>query len=87
MDIYDHTLLNLYILVKELPKTGKRGRSKKPKIVPLDDLKYAQVVKTRKGGLLEKVERKISFGEEIEQNKISTTLPERQKIHFQAMSN
>ena len=34
----------------EFPRTGKRGRPKKPKRVPAKYLKYAQVVKERKGG-------------------------------------
>jgi len=40
---------------REFPRTGKRGRPRKPKIVPSDDLKYAQVVKTRVNRVLEKV--------------------------------
>jgi len=45
-------------------------------------LKYAQVVKTRVNRVLEKVEKKIVFGEDIEQSEISTTLLERQKPDF-----
>lgn len=87
LDFYGRALLNLYGVVKEIPRTGKRGRPKKPIIVPPDDLRYAQVVKTRKGGVLEKVERKIIFGENIEQSEISTTLLERQNLTFRQDNN
>jgi hypothetical protein len=62
----------------EYPKTGKRGRPRNPKIVPSDDLKYAQVVKKRKGGKLKGVEKKVIFGGDIEESMISTSLIERQ---------
>ena len=74
-------------VLKEFPKTRKRGRSKKPKIVPSDDLRYAQVVKTRVNGVLEKVEKKIIFGKDIEQKEISTTLLERQDLTFRQDNN
>ena len=74
-------------ILREFPRTGKRGRPKKPKIVPSDDLRYAQVVKTRKNGVLKKVEKKIIFGEEIEQSEISTTLLERQNLTFRQDNN
>jgi len=44
------------------------------------ELKYAQVVKTRVNGVLEKVEKKTIFGKDIEQKEISTTLLERQNL-------
>ena len=71
----------------EYPKTGKRGRPKKPKIIPSDDLKYAQVVKTRNGGKLQNVEKKVIFGEDIEQSAISTSLIERQNLTFRQDNN
>jgi len=80
LDFYKVALLNQYGLQIEYPRTGKRGRPKKPKIVPPDDLKYAQVVKKRKGGKLQKVEKKVIFGEDIEQSAISTSLIERQNF-------
>ena len=73
--------------MKEFLRTGERGRPKKPKIVPSDNLRYAQVVKTRKNGVLEKVEKKIIFGEDIEQSEISTTLLERQNLTFRQDNN
>src|SRR5664279_5348902 len=79
-DFYKVALLNHYGLQIEYPKTGKRGRPKKPKIFPSDGLKYAQVVKKRKGGKLQKVEKNVIFGEDIEQSAISTSLIERQNL-------
>ena len=66
LDFYKGAILNAYGVVKEFPRTGKWGRQKKPRVIPPEDLKYAQVVKTRKGGMLEKVEKKVIFGEDIE---------------------
>ena len=84
---YKGALLNVYGVVEEFPRTGKRGRPKKPKLVPSNDLIYAQVIKTRKGGIIEKVEKKVIFGEDIEQSEISTTLLERQNLTFRQDNN
>ena len=82
LNFYREALLKQFGFLKEFPRTGKRGRPNKPKFVPSDNLRYAQVVKTRKNGVLEKVEKKIIFGEDIEQSEISTTLLERQNLTF-----
>ena len=87
LDFYKIALLNHYGVQIEYPKTGKRGRPKKPKIVPSDDLKYAQVVKKRKGGKLQNVEKNVIFGEGIEQSAISTSLIERQNLTFRQDNN
>jgi len=87
LDFYRGALLKVYGKVIEFSRTGKRGRPKKPKLVPSDDLNYAQVVKTRKGGVLEKVEKKIIYGEDIEESEISTTLLERQNLTFRQDNN
>jgi IS1 family transposase len=87
LNFYREALLKQFGVLREFPRTGKRGRPKKPKIVPSDDLRYAQVVKTRKNGVLEKVEKKIIFGEDIEQSEISTTLLERQNLTFRQDNN
>lgn len=42
LDFYRETLLKQFGLLKEFSRTGKRGRPRKPKIFPLDNLKYAQ---------------------------------------------
>lgn len=79
-----------YGVLREFPQNGKRGRPRKPKIVLSDDLKYAQVVKTRINGILKKVEKNIIFREDIEQSEqseISTTLLERQNLTFRQDNN
>jgi IS1 family transposase len=87
LDFYKIALLNQYGVQIEYPKTGKRGRPKKPKIVPSDNLKYAQVVKKRKEGKPQKVEKNVIFGEDIEQSAISTSLIERQNLTFRQDNN
>ena len=87
LDFYKIALLNHYGVQIEYPKSGKRVRPKKPKIVPSDDLKYAQVVKKRKGGKLQNVEKNVIFGEGIEQSAISTSLIERQNLTFRQDNN
>ena len=77
LKFYAEALLKKYGEWVEFPKTGKRGRPKKPALVPGKDLKYAQVVKNRKGKKLQKVEKKVIFGQNIDQSEISTSLLER----------
>jgi IS1 family transposase len=87
LDFYKVALLNHYGLRVDYPKTGKRGRPKNPKIVPPQYLKYAQVVKKRNGGKLKGVEKRVIFGEGIEQSEISTSLIERQNLTFRQDNN
>ncbi len=70
MKFYRESLLKQFGIIQEFPNDGKRGRPKKPKVVPNDDLRYAQIVKIRKNRVLEKVEKKVIFGEGIEQSEI-----------------
>ena len=57
LKFYAESLLKKYGEWVDFPKTGKRGRPKKPAIVPDKDLKYAQFVKNKKGRKLQKVEK------------------------------
>lgn len=60
---YKTALVEHYSHLEDEPKTGKRGRPKKPKTVIDPDLKYATVHKTRdKNGKVVKVERNVIFG-------------------------
>jgi hypothetical protein len=45
-------------------------------------LNYAQVIKKRKGGQLQKIAKKIIFGKDVEENEISTSLLERQNLTY-----
>ena len=87
LKFYREALLKQFGVLEVFSATGKKGRPKKPKIVPPDDLRYAQVVKKRKNGVLEKVEKKVICGEDIEQSEISTTLLERQNLTFRQDNN
>lgn len=73
--------------MEEFPATGKRGRPKKPAIMPDQDLKYAQVVKSKQGGKLHKIEKRVIFGQNVDQNEISTSLLERQNLTFRQDNN
>jgi len=53
--------LKKYGVQAEFPKTGKRGRPKKPALIPGKDLKYAQVVKNKQVGNLQNVEKELSL--------------------------
>ena len=86
LKFYAESLLEKYGEWVEFPKTGKRGRPKKPAIIPDRDLRYAQVVKNKKGKKL-KVEKRVIFGQNIDQSKISTSLLERQNLTFRQDNN
>jgi len=81
---YRQALLDRYSYVKEFPKTGKRGRPRKPKQVPLKKLRYAQIVKERDGQDLISVTKRIIFGdsENIVNSEISTSHIERENLNL-----
>lgn len=87
LKFYAGALLKKYGNLIEFPKTGKRGRPKKPAIVPDENLKYAQVVKNRQGRKLQKIEKRIIFGKDIDQSEVSTSLLERQNLTFRQDNN
>jgi len=66
---YQTALMEHYSHCEAQPKTGKRGRPRKPTVVIDPELKYARVHKIRENGKVIKVERTIIFGdpETIEQ--------------------
>lgn len=86
LKFYTESLLKKYGEWVEFPKTGKRGRPKKPAIIPDRNLKYAQIVKNKNGKKL-KVEKRVIFGQNIDQSKISTSLLERQNLTFRQDNN
>jgi IS1 family transposase len=87
---YETVLVEQFSRLEEQPKTGKRGRPKKPKPVMDPEFKYATVHKVRQNGKLVKVERNIVFGnpKSIEQiiasskvsKKINTSFIERANL-------
>lgn len=59
---YETVLLEHYSHLEDRPKTGKRGRPKRPKQVVDPDFLYATVHKVRNNGKVVKVERNIRYG-------------------------
>ena len=84
LDLYSIALMEQYHVTVTFPKTGKRGRPRKPKKVPRPDLRYAQVVKYREGGRVVAVTKRVVFGNEenIPEEQISTSHIERQNLNF-----
>ena len=60
---YETALVEHFSHLEEQPKTGKRGRPRRSKIVVDPDFKYATVHKTRENGKVVKVERNIIYGD------------------------
>ncbi len=61
---YDDALLSVYGIRHEFPKTGKRGRPRKPILIAPKKLLYAQVVKHRKKGRVVSITTQVVFGTE-----------------------
>jgi len=59
---YETVLVENFSRLEKQPKTGKRGRPKKPKPVIDPEFKYATVHKVRQNDKVVKVERNIVFG-------------------------
>ena len=59
---YDDALLHTYGVWVQPERNGVRGRYPLPRLVPAEDLLYAQVVKVRENGRLKEVKTKVVFG-------------------------
>lgn len=77
LKFYSRAILRSYGTWTEWPRSGTRGRPRKPGLVPPPDLRYAQVVKHHRDGRLVEVERRVVFGSGIEPSEISTSFVER----------
>jgi IS1 family transposase len=77
LKLYTQAILNMYGQWMEYPRTGRRGRPRKPDLAPTPDLRYAQVVKHQHKGHLVEVERKVIFGNDILASDITTSFVER----------
>jgi IS1 family transposase len=84
---YIGALLEQYSQWIKYPSTGKRGRPRKDRLVPDDELRYAQVIKNRQEGRLKKVIKKTVFGKDIETKLISTSLIERLNLTLRQDNN
>lgn len=87
LKFYPIALLKHYGILENFPLTGKRGRPRKPKVVPQYGLKYAQVIKQRENGHLKRVIKKVKFGENIDASLISTSLVERLNLTLRQDNN
>ena len=87
LKFYAKALLKKYGERIEFPRTGLRGRPKNSALVPDKNLKYAKVIKNRKARKLQKVGKRIIFGQNIDQSEISTSLLERQNLTFKQDNN
>lgn len=59
---YDDALLHTYGVRYQPERKGMRGRYPLPRLVPTEDLLYAQVVKVRENGRVTQVKTKVIFG-------------------------
>jgi hypothetical protein len=59
LKFYTEAILKIHGELMEFPRTEKKGRPKKPKLVPVKDLIYAQVIKNREGGRVKEINRKV----------------------------
>jgi hypothetical protein len=50
--------LKIYGELMEFPRTGKKGGPKKPKLVHVKDMIYAQVIKNRERGRVKEIVEK-----------------------------
>jgi IS1 family transposase len=90
LDQYETAILNAYGVKEEIPKTGRRGRPKSPKLVPPEGLMYCKVIKQREKGRVTRVDTEVVFGDErkIEElleaspvsRRINTTFVERNNL-------
>ena len=80
LKLYTTALRKQYGKLIRFAPTGKRGRPRKPKLIVNDLLKYAQVIKIRAKGKLDKVIKRIVFGKDINPKMISTSYIERQNL-------
>ena len=87
LKFYTKALLNEFGEIEEFPRTGKRGRPRNPKTIPPVNLEYAQVIKKKTGGRLQKIVKRVIFGKNIEEKEISTSLLERQNLTFRQDNN
>lgn len=74
---YPEALLKKYGVWKEFPKTGNRGRFRIPILVTDNNLRFSQFIKKREGGKLQKVEKQVIFGKDIDLKNTSKNLLER----------
>jgi IS1 family transposase len=84
---YVEAFLEQYGQWIKYPPTGKRGRPRKDRLVPNEELRHAQVIKHRQEGRLIEVIKRAVFGNDIETELISTSLIERLNLTLRQDNN
>lgn len=87
LKFYAKALLDQYGQLIKNPRTGKRGRPRKDRLVPDEELKYAQIIKIRKEWRLQTVIKRTVFGKDIDVKLISTSLIERLNLTLRQDNN
>lgn len=85
LSCYMAALISVYHRIKTFKRTGKRGRPRKPVMLPAKELVYAQVVKVKKGGRLKEITKRVVCGAKRLKElgfSISTSLIERVNLTF-----
>jgi hypothetical protein len=77
LKFYIQALLEQYGKWIRFESSGLRGRPRRPRLVPDNNIRYAQIIKIREGDKMRQVFRKIIFGKNIDPSQISTSLIER----------
>jgi hypothetical protein len=80
LKLYTTALRKQYGKLIRFAPTGMRERPREPKLIVNDLLKYAQVIKVRAKGKLDKVIKRIIFGKYINPKIISASYIERQNL-------
>jgi hypothetical protein len=82
LDAYGVALLSRHYVIETYPRTGKRGRPRRPKMVACPTLRYGQVVKQRdKKGHLVGVSKRAVFGD-VPLKDIHTVYIERHNLNL-----
>lgn len=82
LDAYRAALKQRHCMVKTYPRTGKKGRPRRDKLIACPELRYGQVVKHRdKRGHLISVSKRSVYGD-IPLETISTVYIERHNLNL-----
>jgi IS1 family transposase len=87
LKFYIQALLAQYGKWIKFESSGLRGRPRSPRLVPDNNIRYAQVIKIREEGKLRQVFRKLIFGKNIDHSQISTSLIERLNLTLRQDNN
>lgn len=82
LDAYGEALKDRHCILQTYPRTGKRGRPRRPKLVACPDLRYGQVVKERdERHRVRSVFKRSVYGE-VPLETISTVYVERHNLNL-----